>query len=131
MRGFQWAWRVSGIAWNDFIKKTFVEGVPKLQSGVKSFAGGLAMLGERGPELAFMPKDSHVWSAADTSRIMSGAPRESKLALHNEFNFQLSGEWEGIIRRVVQEVIRKTDDAAASAGIRTPLTMGGVGGPRL
>jgi hypothetical protein len=131
MRGFQWAWRVSGMGWGDFIHKTLVEGVPKLASGIKTFAGGLAMIGEKGPELAVMPQNSQVWSAADTSKILAGGQRDSKLALSNEFNFNLSGDWDGIKRQVVAQVLRKLDEASVSAGIRTPLTLGGVGAPRL
>ena len=43
-----------------------------LASGVRNFGGGLAMVGERGPELVSLPRGSDVYTASDTRRMTAG-----------------------------------------------------------
>lgn len=46
--------------------------IPKLAAGARGFPGGWAMVGERGPELAYLPRGSDVYSARE-SRGMLGS----------------------------------------------------------
>ena len=39
---------------------TVVSGIPGFQSGVQNFRGGMALVGERGPELVNLPRGSDV-----------------------------------------------------------------------
>lgn len=48
-------------------------GVPGFASGVRNFAGGLALVGERGPELVALPRGSNVYSNSDTRSMLAGA----------------------------------------------------------
>lgn len=45
---------------------------PTIAKGSKNFPGGIALVGERGPELAFIPKGTQVKTAAETKAIMDG-----------------------------------------------------------
>lgn len=45
----------------------------KLASGTPAFGGGLALLGERGPELAALPRGTRVYSADQTRAVLGGA----------------------------------------------------------
>lgn len=45
--------------------------LPYLATGVENFAGGWAVVGERGPELTYLPKGSNVYSN-DKSKAMGG-----------------------------------------------------------
>jgi hypothetical protein len=49
-------------------------GITPLQSGVESFGGGAALLGEQGPELAVLPRGTSVLDADRTASIMSAGP---------------------------------------------------------
>lgn len=42
------------------------------QTGVKNFAGGLAVVGEAGPELVNLPRGSDVHTAGETKKMLSG-----------------------------------------------------------
>ena len=46
--------------------------IPMLASGTNNFAGGLAIVGERGPELVHLPSGSSVTNAQQTASILSG-----------------------------------------------------------
>lgn len=46
--------------------------LPRFANGVENFAGGLAIVGERGPELVSLPRGSSVKNATETSK-MSGS----------------------------------------------------------
>lgn len=51
--------------------------IPYLAEGTRSFAGGLAVVGEEGPELAQLPRGTRVYPAAQTRRMLgdaAGAP---------------------------------------------------------
>lgn len=47
-------------------------GVPGFASGVRNFSGGLALVGERGPELVSLPRGANVYSNSDTRSILAG-----------------------------------------------------------
>lgn len=46
--------------------------IPHLASGTDFFGGGLAVMGEQGPELAHLPRGSRVIPAAQTAQMLSG-----------------------------------------------------------
>lgn len=48
--------------------------IPALATGTRSAAGGMALVGEQGPELVNMPRGAAVYTASQTRRILSGGP---------------------------------------------------------
>lgn len=54
--------------------------IPRLAVGARDFAGGWAMLGERGPELARLPRGTDVFTAAQSRDLLtSGSGRSGPL----------------------------------------------------
>lgn len=47
--------------------------VPHLAGGTSDFVGGMALLGEQGPEMAYLPPGTQVTPAAQTAKIMNAA----------------------------------------------------------
>lgn len=47
--------------------------IPHFASGVRNFSGGLALVGENGPELVNLPAGSDVFNNSDTSSMVQGA----------------------------------------------------------
>lgn len=43
--------------------------IPRLAAGLRNFQGGLALVGERGPELVALPRGSDVYSAQESRRM--------------------------------------------------------------
>jgi hypothetical protein len=59
-----------------------VLGVPGFATGVQNFGGGLAIVGEQGPELLNLPRGSSVTSAPDTARLLAApAPVSSGMVI--------------------------------------------------
>lgn len=54
----------------DAARSSFGRFIPGFASGVRGFAGGLAVVGEGGPELLRLPAGSDVFSAGDTRAIL-------------------------------------------------------------
>jgi tape measure domain-containing protein len=54
------------------IPGTSIPTIPKLARGARSFAGGLALVGEQGPELVNLPRGSDVFNNARTRRALRG-----------------------------------------------------------
>lgn len=52
-------------------------GIPGFATGVRNFAGGLAMVGENGPELVALPRGSNVYNTADTRSILNSGGNTS------------------------------------------------------
>jgi len=48
--------------------------IPRLATGTRDFAGGWAVLGERGPELARLPRGTDVFSAAQSRDLLASGP---------------------------------------------------------
>jgi hypothetical protein len=46
--------------------------IPRLATGTRDFGGGWAMLGERGPELARLPRGTDVFTAAQSRDLLTG-----------------------------------------------------------
>ncbi len=62
----------------DFLKNTpgevggFFQGIPGFASGVNNFGGGMAIVGEQGPELVQLPRGSNVYSNGQSNQMMGG-----------------------------------------------------------
>ena len=54
--------------------------IPRLATGTRDFGGGWAMLGERGPELARLPRGTDVFTAAQSRDLLAGAVRPRRSA---------------------------------------------------
>lgn len=48
-------------------------GIPELARGTRRFGGGLALVGEKGPELVHLPRGTRVDNARDTRRQLGGS----------------------------------------------------------
>ena len=46
--------------------------IPHLATGIRNFRGGLALVGERGPELAYIPRGADVYSAQESRTAGAG-----------------------------------------------------------
>lgn len=69
-------------------------------NGVRNFSGGLAMVGERGPELAMLAKGTSIYSNEDTKRILGGMKGST-------YNFTIntqSTDAAGILREVKRQM---------------------------
>lgn len=53
-------------------KKANISLIPRLAKGTSNFGGGLAMVGELGPELVNLPRGSRVTPAGETRRMVNG-----------------------------------------------------------
>jgi phage-related protein len=84
--------------------------VPGFASGVHNFGGGFAMVGERGPELTYLPKGSSVYTAPTSSEILramannggSSAPQTSEI--HNTFYIPGAGDPEAVADAVISKL---------------------------
>lgn len=56
--------------------------IPAFAQGVRNFAGGLALVGERGPELVGLPRGSDVYSNRESAAMVSGGD-----TINNYWNF--------------------------------------------
>ncbi len=70
------------LAAGAFTKALNLIGVPKFEKGTKNAPGGMALVGERGPELVNLPKASHVYNANQTRGLMG---KLGQAALSGEF----------------------------------------------
>lgn len=61
--------------------------IPGFASGVSNFSGGLAVVGEQGPELAYLPSGSSVIPAKQTASILGGGGggRQQTVTIGNVF----------------------------------------------
>jgi phage-related protein len=57
--------------------------IPGIATGTTSARGGLALVGERGPELVNMPRGSRVWPAGETRNMLGGGGAAQPLIVHN------------------------------------------------
>jgi tape measure domain-containing protein len=56
----------------NMIGNLFKKGIPGHANGVRNFAGGLSIVGERGPELVNLPKGADVFSNEESKRMTGG-----------------------------------------------------------
>jgi phage-related protein len=62
--------------------------IPRFEKGVRNFGGGLAVVGERGPELVSLPRGSNVHTAQETSRMLSAPTINVYNEIHNEVDYR-------------------------------------------
>lgn len=62
--------------------------IPYLASGTNFFEGGWAMLGERGPEAAFLPRGTQVANAMQTREMMEGGRNNGPEEVHYHLDVQ-------------------------------------------
>nr|BDD45348.1 hypothetical protein 24 [Elusimicrobiota bacterium] len=77
--------------------------IKKFETGVRNFAGGLAIVGERGPELVNLPRGSDVFSNRDSKMMLAGAGAGAPVTVNmgdNHFNIE-GGSDEGSISRII------------------------------
>lgn len=92
--------------------------LPKLASGTEYWSGGAALLGEHGPERAWLPRGTRVTPAGDTRRMMAGNDNGARGDTHIHFY----GEG-----AVLAETVR----GWVAQGVQIAATQGAVGGARL
>lgn len=71
--------------------------VPGIQTGVRNFAGGLALVGERGPELVNLPRGSDVYTASRTRGMLGGERDSSLVGLAVEGRIDADGYMRGVV----------------------------------
>jgi hypothetical protein len=77
--------------------------IPRLATGARDFAGGWAMLGERGPELARLPRGTDVFTAAQSRDLLaSGSGRAGPLIGSQTINGVQPGDVERETRRALR-----------------------------
>lgn len=65
--------------------KDLIGKIPGFASGVRNFTGGLAMVGESGPELAYLPRGSSVFSNRETQSMLS--PQQNGPSVVHNHNY--------------------------------------------
>lgn len=66
-------------------------GIPGFANGIRSFGGGLAVVGERGPELVSLPRGASVYSNAESQGM--GGLNGMTVHVHNDL------DWEVLMQR--------------------------------
>ncbi len=91
--------------------------IPRLYTGVRNFGGGLALVGDRGPELMNLPRGTDVFNARDTARMLNGKVvvelRDPDRALRE------GGYSQRDVERAITEGVRGLITGARHAGLRT------------
>lgn len=62
----------AGAVMNAIGKVAASSGIPHFATGVTNFGGGFAMVGEQGPELAYLPQGTNVYTNQQTEKILQG-----------------------------------------------------------
>ena len=129
-----WLKSALGTAWNKLPGpvKDFLGGVgggfgavmdwAGLQKGVLNFIGGMALVGEHGPELMRLPPGTDVvrnenmrQAIRDLDGVKGGGG--FNLAVNVTANV---GNWDELRRQILDDVAEELDDAAARAGLSSP-----------
>ncbi len=71
--------------------------IPRFAQGTSFFGGGLALVGEQGPELVGLPRGSQVIPARETASMLGGGA----VALNATFNIQGNAD-EGVLRTALE-----------------------------
>jgi TP901 family phage tail tape measure protein len=73
--------------------KWLTDKIPGFADGVRNFAGGLAIVGEQGPELMHVPKGSDIYSAPQTRSILNNMTPNRMITSNNrQENVNLYGD---------------------------------------
>ena len=79
--------------------------IPGFATGVQNFSGGVAMVGEKGPELVNLPRGSDVMPAGQTSQMLGGRSVEVNF---NNVNVRNDNDLQTIIRAVKDTLTRES-----------------------
>ena len=80
-----------------------VPGVPGFARGTLFAPGGMALVGERGPELVELPRGARVYNASDTQRMAGDA-----MHMENHYHIYNDLDLESVARRVTQIMQRRS-----------------------
>ena len=85
--------------------------LPEYANGTNNAPGGMALVGERGPELVNLPRGAQVRTASDTSRMMGGVGGNATITIvaPEGFSAQQQGEIQGIAVNVTSQGISSYD----------------------
>jgi len=65
--------------------KANIKAIPKFATGITNFSGGLALVGEEGPELLNLPRGSDIFTNSQTKNIINNLPNKNgDIHYHNE-----------------------------------------------
>ncbi len=129
-----WLRTALGAAWNVLPGpvKDFLGGVgggwgavmdwAGLEKGVLNFIGGMALVGEHGPELMRLPAGTDVVRNENMRQAIRDLDGQKggggfNLAVNIAANF---GNWEELRRQIFEDFEEQLDDAAARAGLSSP-----------
>lgn len=100
---------VAGRLFDSAADSLFSSILPGFAVGTPYAPGGVAMVGERGPELVNLPRGSSVTPAGETSRMMSGGNQRVEILLRAPEGFTASQvqQVQGISLRVSETSIRE------------------------
>lgn len=91
-------------------------GVPGYASGVENAPGGLAIVGERGPELMVVPRGANIYPADDTRRMLGATGGGASYSFHFTVDARGSTMRPEEFRRIAEDVVAK---AVKTSDIRT------------
>jgi tape measure domain-containing protein len=83
--------------------------VPSFAKGVKNFGGGVALVGEEGPELLNLPRGSDILPSLETRDLLGGGNQQS-VNLTNTFHIDASNAQPGVGAEIEAAVKRATKD---------------------
>lgn len=93
------------------------------QHGIRDFMGGLALVGEAGPEVVRLPRGSDVISnAAAGHALRTAGAGQAPMSVHAEANITTSllKDFQALKEAVLKAMDEKLDEAAARAGMARP-----------
>jgi hypothetical protein len=82
--------------------------IGELATGTRDWRGGLAIVGERGPELVNLPQHARVWPNAQTQAMLAGAGGPSIVVQVEALYVRDDDDIYRIARRVVEEIKRRS-----------------------
>ncbi|HXI15479.1 MAG TPA: phage tail tape measure protein [Chloroflexota bacterium] len=85
--------------------------IPAFAQGVRDFTGGLALVGEQGPEVAYLPSGSDVYSNQDSRRMLSGGQ-----PIHITLNVAGSVQSEQDLTRSIYNGLRELERSGLRLG---------------
>ncbi|HSW42791.1 MAG TPA: hypothetical protein VLM76_09805 [Patescibacteria group bacterium] len=91
---------VGPFDWNGLNLST----IPRLATGTRDFGGGWAMLGERGPELARLPRGTDVFTAAHSRDLLAGGSGRSGPLIGSQ---TIYGVQPGDVERETRRALRR------------------------
>lgn len=85
------------------IPSSLLSFIPGFATGVRNFVGGLAVVGEKGPELVSLPSGSSVYTNEESSNMMKNAGRQVIINMYNP-SFQDQQSVDPLMDRMVSRL---------------------------